>query len=115
MFEYDIRFQHRYPTSFIFYDYKEPLNIDNHYSGYFDFVIVDAPFLSEECFGKVAQTIRMLAKPSFKLIFCTGTIMEDLLRSLFMLKKADNFRPEHKNNLANDFSLFLNYKSKNIF
>jgi len=41
--------------------------------------------------------------------------MEDLLKRLFNLKKANNFKPEHKNNLANDFSIFLNYESKNIF
>uniref|UniRef100_A0A1I8BVS3 Protein-lysine N-methyltransferase n=1 Tax=Meloidogyne hapla TaxID=6305 RepID=A0A1I8BVS3_MELHA len=115
LFEYDKRFQQRYPTSFIHYDYRNPLNIDKYYSEYFDFIIADPPFLSDECFIKVAQTIRILAKPKFKLIFCTGTIMEDLLKRLFNLRRANNFRPEHNNNLANDFSLFLNYESKNIF
>lgn len=69
--EYDRRFE-TYGENFIFYDYKEPLNLppDKLEKNSFDLVVADPPFLSDECLGKVAETIRYLAKN--KVLLCTG-------------------------------------------
>ncbi|KAJ8954064.1 hypothetical protein NQ318_004369 [Aromia moschata] len=48
LFEYDKRFA-VYGQDFIFYDYKAPLAVSRDKSKYYDLVIADPPFLSEEC------------------------------------------------------------------
>ncbi|GIY54333.1 EEF1A lysine methyltransferase 1 [Caerostris extrusa] len=57
LFEYDKRFQHKYPGQALFYDYKSPLELDSKFHLYFDIVMADPPFLSEECLEKFAETI----------------------------------------------------------
>ena len=70
LFEYDKRFA-VFGEDFVFYDYKEPLNIPARIpKNYFDVVFADPPFLSEECFAEVAKTVEYLMKE--KVIFCTG-------------------------------------------
>lgn len=69
LFEYDKRFN-VFGEDFIFYDYNLPLSIPREKSQYYDVVLADPPFLSEECLTKTAVTIRYLAKN--KIILCTG-------------------------------------------
>ena len=70
LLEYDKRFQ-KYGESFIHYDYREPLKLPCFIQeGFFDLVVADPPFLSEECLSKVALTIKFLTKQ--KIILCTG-------------------------------------------
>lgn len=68
--EYDRRFA-TYGDDFIFYDYSEPLSFQSRVAPQsFDVVLADPPYLSEECLGKVAQTIKYLSKG--KVLLCTG-------------------------------------------
>lgn len=69
LFEYDQRFA-MYGDYFVFYDYKDPLNIPDKYQGSFDVVFADPPFLSKDCFVKVSKTVKYLMKD--KVIVCTG-------------------------------------------
>lgn len=71
MFEYDKRFD-VYGEQFVFYDYNEPLELPNHTTSSFDYIVLDPPFLSEECIAKVAQTIQAIAKPGCKMVLMTG-------------------------------------------
>ncbi|KAG5889426.1 hypothetical protein JTB14_032760 [Gonioctena quinquepunctata] len=105
LFEYDKRFS-VYGEDFMFYDYKSPLGVPRDKSGYYNLVIADPPFLSDECLTKTAVSIRFLAKD--KIIVCTGAVMADLAKKLLNLKKS-SFEPRHKNNLANEFSCFSNF------
>ncbi|KAI4469820.1 hypothetical protein MML48_1g08749 [Holotrichia oblita] len=105
LYEYDTRFA-IYGCDFIKYDYNSPLNIPQMYRNYYDLVIADPPFLSEECLKKTAETIKYISKD--KIILCTGAIMETLAKELLSLNKA-KFKPSHKNNLANEFCCFTNY------
>ncbi|CAG9864595.1 unnamed protein product [Phyllotreta striolata] len=105
LFEFDKRFS-TIGEDFTFYDYKSPLNVPKDKAGYFDLVLADPPFLSEECLTKTAVTIRFLTKN--KIVLCTGVIMEDLARRLLDLKKS-SFEPKHNNNLANEFACFANF------
>lgn len=108
LFEYDQRFA-VYGTDFTLYDYKSPLNIPRDKSSYYDIVIADPPFLSEECLTKTAVTIKFLTKGN--IILCTGATMADLAERLLDLKKT-KFEPKHKNNLANEFWCFANFNIK---
>jgi hypothetical protein len=74
LFEFDKRFA-IYGEDFILYDYNTPLDIPCHFAGNFDVVVVDPPFLSEECLTKTAVTVKFLAK--HKIILCTGLYLCD--------------------------------------
>ena len=77
LLEYDQRFArmdfacHR----FTFYDFNKPLEgLSESWEKQFDFILVDPPFLSGECFEKVAETVKFLAKPKGKILLCTGEL-----------------------------------------
>lgn len=75
LFEFDKRFG-IYGDDFILYDYNKPLDIPSHFAGNFDVVVVDPPFISEECLTKTAATVKFLAK--HKIILCTGLYFYDI-------------------------------------
>ncbi len=70
LLEYDRRFE-IYGQDFVYYDYRHPLDLPKSLSkGYFDLVVADPPFLSEECLSKISQTVKFLTR--HKVILCTG-------------------------------------------
>lgn len=80
LFEYDRRFEAKFSEEFVPYDYRKPLAIPELYHNTFDFIIVDPPFLSDECLIKTAQTVRLLSRNSAtKLLICTGLNMAELV------------------------------------
>lgn len=82
LFEYDRRFETKFSKEFVPYDYRKPLAIPDLYHNAFDLIVVDPPFLSDECLIKVAQTVRLLSRePATKLLICTGLIMAKLVSS----------------------------------
>ena len=108
LLEYDRRFAvHK---DFIFYDYNEPMKLPDELQAAksCDLVILDPPFLSEECLTKSAMTARHLTKE--KVILCTGAVMEDIARTVLNVTPT-SFIPTHVNNLANEFYCFVNYSS----
>jgi len=107
LLEYDKRFESY--CDFIFYDYNEPLKLpDKLQAKSCDLVIIDPPFLSEECLTKAAVTVKHLAKD--KIILCTGAVMENVAKEVLNVIPT-SFVPGHINNLANEFRCFVNYRS----
>ena len=75
VFEFDRRFA-VFGEDFIFYDYKDPLDLPESVTEHsFDLVFADPPFLSEDCLTKTAETIKYLAKE--KISLCTGKYGEN--------------------------------------
>ena len=64
----------------------------------FDMVVMDPPFLNEECLTKESVTAKFLSKGEAKVVLCSGEVMEDLAGRLLGLKRFQ-FTPKHKNNL----------------
>ncbi|KAJ3662356.1 hypothetical protein Zmor_006710 [Zophobas morio] len=110
LYEYDPRFA-IYGSDFVPYDYKSPLDIPRDQASFYDLVIADPPFLSDECLTKTALTIKFLT--SAKIMLCTGAVMENLAQRLLDLKKTP-LKPQHKNNLANEFYCYSNFNVSNI-
>ena len=107
VFEFDRRFD-AFGDEFVFYDYNEPLNFNPDLVAKFDFLIVDPPFLSNECWTKTSQSVMSLAKPNSKILVCTGLIMQPFIEAelnCFLTK----FKPKHSNGLSNEFGCFANY------
>ena len=107
VFEYDKRFA-AYGSDFIFYDYKSPLSVPKECRESYDLVFADPPFLSDECLTKTAVTMKYICKDPKKLVLCSGAVMEELAGRLLDLKICQ-FKPEHKNNLANEFRCYANF------
>ncbi|KAJ3634863.1 hypothetical protein MTP99_007805 [Tenebrio molitor] len=105
LYEYDRRFA-VYGEDFVHFDYKLALSVPRDKANYYDLVIADPPFLSEECLTKTAVTIKFLTK--FRVMLCTGAVMQQLVERLLDLKQT-SFKPQHKNNLANEFSCYTNF------
>uniref|UniRef100_A0A915HKV5 Protein-lysine N-methyltransferase n=1 Tax=Romanomermis culicivorax TaxID=13658 RepID=A0A915HKV5_ROMCU len=115
LFEFDRRFEKMYGQNFVFYDYKDcPREKCEHLRGIFDVLLIDPPFLSDECFRKVRQFVNFLSHENSKLIVCSGAIMEDAILELFKANPCQNFRPEHVRKLGNEFYCYLNYVSEDL-
>ncbi|XP_017786316.1 PREDICTED: protein-lysine N-methyltransferase N6AMT2 [Nicrophorus vespilloides] len=106
VYEYDRRFA-SFGSDFILYDYKNPLNIPRDKANYYDLVIADPPFLSDECLTKTSVTMKYISKE--KLILCTGAVMACTAKRLLDLNKSEKFEPHHTNNLGNEFWCYSNY------
>jgi 16S rRNA G966 N2-methylase RsmD len=108
IFEYDNRFK-KFESDFVHYDYNLGDSEDylKEFTGSFDVVILDPPFLSEECLTKSFKIVSRIKKENSLVILNTGSVQRDLAVKLGL--KESNFKPQHKNNLANDFSCFANF------
>ncbi|XP_070394786.1 EEF1A lysine methyltransferase 1 [Dermacentor albipictus] len=105
LLEFDRRFE-CHGEDFVHYDYNVPLEIPQDWQGKFTVVVLDPPFLSEECLSKTAETVQFL-RPTF-VILCTGAVMEPYAEQLLGLRPC-NFEPTHTRKLGNEFKCFANY------
>lgn len=108
LLEFDKRFA--VYEDFIFYDYNEPLNLPQDMEKSFDLVVMDPPFLAEECLTKASETAKFLTKE--KIILCTGATMEDMAQDKLGVKRTE-FVPHHKHNLGNQFCCYANFDISN--
>jgi len=110
LFEFDQRFS-CYGQDFVFYDYNNVSDDPEYMHEYlqqFDIVIMDPPFLSEECISKLALIVKKISKPKANLILCSGEVVEDWASTYMGLRKC-RFCPEHERNLGNIFASYANF------
>lgn len=110
IFEFDQRFS-KYDPDFVKYDYtkaQEEAYLEE-FKAKFDLVVLDIPFLSDECLEKSNILCRKMAKEDAKIILCTGKIMLDAVSRFMTDLKMCKFEPEHERNLGNDFGTFANF------
>jgi NADH dehydrogenase (ubiquinone) 1 alpha subcomplex subunit 9 len=88
-----------------------------HLKGSADRIIVDPPFLSEDCQTKAALTVRwLLRQPSAqdrKLIVCTGERMETLITTKLYKSlgvKTTDYEIVHARGLSNEFYCYANFE-----
>lgn len=108
LFEFDEKFA-KYGKDFVLYDYN--LGDDEDYlkehANAFDLIIIDPPFLSEECLRKSLMIVNRIKREKSLIVLNTGTIQKKLAQQNFLVEAV--FKPKHKNNLANQFSTFSNF------
>ncbi|KAI1365094.1 putative N6-adenine methyltransferase-domain-containing protein [Xylaria arbuscula] len=123
LLEHDYRFA-VFPE-FVFYDFVEPFKLPAHLKGAVDRMIVDPPFLSEDCQTKMAMTLRWLAhttttnkgtnnsSSSFpgRVLICTGERMEELVNRLYkpLGVATTTYEPVHSG-LKNEFLCYANFE-----
>ncbi|KAI1424246.1 putative N6-adenine methyltransferase-domain-containing protein [Xylaria sp. FL1777] len=120
LLEHDYRFA-VFP-GFVFYDFAQPFKLPAHLKGAVDRVIVDPPFLSDDCQTKMAMTIRWLAHTNAsttttpnsnlpRVIICTGERMEKLVNRLYkpLGVSTTTYEPVHSG-LKNEFCCYANFE-----
>lgn len=109
IFEFDERFN-SLGEDFQFYDYNKAVeeNYLAEFATSFDLIIVDPPFLSEECLEKTSLIVKRLMKVNGLIVLNTGSVQRELAAKFLNLKES-SYRPQHKNNLGNEFSSFANF------
>ncbi|KUJ14735.1 N-6 adenine-specific DNA methyltransferase-like protein 2 [Mollisia scopiformis] len=117
LLEYDKRFE-VFGDEFLFYDFKDPLKLPPSIKSTIDRIIVDPPFLSEDCQTKAALTVRTLLKSQdptgSRLIACTGERMSTLINKLYRAQgiRTTTFEPVHEKGLSNEFFCYANFECK---
>ncbi|KAK4156820.1 putative N6-adenine methyltransferase-domain-containing protein [Chaetomidium leptoderma] len=117
LLEHDRRFA-VFPE-FVFYDFAQPLELPDHLKATCDRIILDPPFLNEDCQTKAALTVRWLSKPPSvdgqqpRLLVCTGERMEVIVLRLYkpLGLRTTDYEPVHARCLNNEFYCYANFES----
>ncbi|CCD27452.1 protein-lysine N-methyltransferase NDAI_0K02610 [Naumovozyma dairenensis CBS 421] len=125
LFEYDKRFELLAGKEhFVFYDYKTPDEFDSDIKGKVDRLLIDPPFLNENCQTKSSITAKTLLAPKgdgnnaktkngvlkHRLMSCTGERMHEIISKVYPDTKITTFLPEHGNGLSNEFRCYANFE-----
>ncbi|KHJ34902.1 putative n-6 adenine-specific dna methyltransferase 2 [Erysiphe necator] len=122
LLEFDRRFK-IFKDEFVFYDFKNPMQLPSELKGSINHIICDPPFLSDDCQTKVAISVKWLSKSweimpesraeESRLVICTGERMEKTIQKLYQKRGIfrTNFEPTHtKQQLSNEFLCFANFE-----
>jgi hypothetical protein len=104
LLEHDERFERI--SDFVWYDFNRPLDLKLGNTKY-DYICIDPPYLSPECFELIWQTVDFISHPSTKILVCTGKVMTDWLEQKGL--KLTAFEIKHQNGLSNDYGCYTNY------
>lgn len=122
LLEYDTRFSVLAGDHFGFYDYNSPLEVPEELKGSVDRLLIDPPFLQDECQLLSSQTAHCLLKADkrgetsngvgkYRLISCTGERMKDVIKKCYPDTRITTFTPEH-GALSNEFCCYASYEGK---
>uniref|UniRef100_A0A182P8C5 Protein-lysine N-methyltransferase n=1 Tax=Anopheles epiroticus TaxID=199890 RepID=A0A182P8C5_9DIPT len=114
LFEFDERFA-SYGDNFQQYDYNKAFDAGymDAYASRFDLIIVDPPFLSEECIEKIGAIVKKISKQDTKIVLCSGAVVQDWAKKYIGVSLCE-FRPEHDRNLGNEFRSYANFDLDSI-
>ncbi|KAH3673315.1 hypothetical protein WICMUC_003775 [Wickerhamomyces mucosus] len=124
LLEFDKRFAVLAKDKFGFYDYNNPLEVLPGLKGKVNRLLIDPPFLQDDCQIKSSQTAHALLSDDktsktkngvlkYRLISCTGERMKDIIKEVYTDTKPTDFYPEHANGLSNEFFCYASYEGKN--
>ncbi|GEQ69860.1 hypothetical protein JCM33374_g3535 [Metschnikowia sp. JCM 33374] len=122
LLEYDSRFGVMAGKDHFFvYDYNKPDDVPEVIRNKCHRLLLDPPFLEEECQTKSALAARnLLAKDEgektasgdykYKLISSTGERMRDIMKKTYPETRLTSFLPQHKNGLSNEFRCYASFE-----
>lgn len=122
LLEYDKRFEVLAGKDhFFFYDYNHPEDIPEKLAKKCHRILIDPPFLEDECQTKSAQAAMNLivddksSKTSkgdlkYKLISSTGERMRHVIKKNYPDTSITDFYPQHKNGLSNEFRCYATFE-----
>lgn len=110
MLEVDRRFQTLAKSSYVYYNLNEPTRLPRELHATFDILVSDPPFLNVDTQSKVAETVRLLARPGAKTLLVTGKSIADEATRMYgstVLHEVSQLVVEH-HGLANEFGVWSN-------
>ncbi|KAK6879957.1 Protein-lysine N-methyltransferase EFM5 [Candida tropicalis] len=123
LLEFDPRFKVLAGSEhFSVYDYNKPNDIPEKLRNKCHRILIDPPFLEEECQTKSSEAARNLlvkdrsgktksGDDKYKLISSTGERMNELVtKKNYPDTKMTDFYPEHKNGLSNEFRCYASFE-----
>ena len=105
VFEYDRQWDK--DPGFVFYDYNKPEEFNIALYGEFDVVVIDPPFITEECWKCYAETARRLLAPGGKVI-CTTIVENEGIMAELLGCTPVAFRPSIPN-LVYQYNTYTSY------
>lgn len=124
LFEFDKRFEVMAGKEhFVFYNYETPTDFESNIKHKVDRLLIDPPFLNENCQTKSSITAKELLAPNdgsktstgapkHRLISCTGERMKDVMKKVYPDTHITTFLPEHGNGLSNEFRCYSDFEWK---
>ncbi|KAH9202514.1 putative N6-adenine methyltransferase-domain-containing protein [Zygosaccharomyces rouxii] len=124
LFEYDTRFELLAGRDhYVYYDYVQPLEFTDQLKGKVDRLLIDPPFLHNNCQTNSSITAKALLAPKdgsktmngylrHRFMSCTGERMADLISKLYPDSKITTFLPQHANGLSNEFRCYADFEWK---
>lgn len=87
-------------------------------------LLIDPPFLEEECQRKSSETAHALlsddkdsltksGSKKYRLMSCTGERMRDIIKKVYPDTQMTDFYPEHANGLSNEFACYASFEGNN--
>ena len=106
VFEFDKQWEK--DPGFVFYDYNKPEQVSIMLFGQFDMVVIDPPFITEECWRNYTETARLLLAPGGKLI-CTTIVENEGIMCDLLGCRPTKFRPSIPN-LVYQYNTYTSYQ-----
>jgi predicted methyltransferase len=113
LYQFDEKFGVKNPN-FFKYDFNKPEDIPEKYNNYFDYVLIDPPFITEDVWAKYAKAVVKIAKKDqegkiiAKILLSSIDENEQLLKKLLNVSKK-KYRPSIPH-LVYQYSFYANYE-----
>lgn len=116
IFEYDDRFGMKYPSEFVYYDYKHPENLPKDLHNTFDVILIDPPHLNEFAFNHYYSAIQLLGKNcrdevTIPLMCLTGQKMRSYLKEKYLMLPNRNIDIVFESKFCTPFYYYTNRPS----
>eukprot|EP00898_Chlorokybus_atmophyticus_P009068 jgi/Chlat1/9162/Chrsp97S08439 len=100
--------------NFVLYDFNKPEELDASLHHRFDYIVIDPPFITPQCWRNYAQTARLLASETGKSNILLSTIAENanLLHELLAVSPCE-FKPSIPH-LVYQYSMYTNYPALHL-
>ncbi|KAK1638107.1 putative N6-adenine methyltransferase-domain-containing protein [Colletotrichum phormii] len=114
LLEHDNRFN-VFPE-FVWYDFAQPFKLPGELKGAVDRIIIDPPFLSEDCQTKTAMSVRWMMKPDAaekgRVIVSTGERMSEIVLKVYkpLGVRTATYEPTHSRGLSNQFCCYAGFE-----
>jgi hypothetical protein len=113
-FDYDEKFtkKHKNAKLFDYRDFNEQVLNENGYLKFFDFIVVDPPFITKEVWTKYAEFIKLIGTEDVKILGSSISENKDLLKELLNLD-IKKFQPSIPH-LVYQYNFFTNYEDEEL-
>lgn len=110
IFEIDPKFKSE--PNYIYFDFNQPDLIPKEYNNFFDFIVIDPPFITKDVWSKYAETAKKIMKIDSKILLCSIEENKDMLFTLLNVQKRV-YKPCIPH-LVYQYNFFSNYESDKL-